>query len=201
MATTTIIRQFFCLIFSIALIPAAVSQSVTADANSNTGMYEKYKGDQQKFLDDFAGARLNITSQELIPLLFAIMQRLTRYPLPEQYPTITYLNSAELNKLACDSKCSVLGHYNGDYNGGLVIYLDDKLKPETNLFDRSVLLHEMVHYVQQLNLPSSKSELSVQDQCVLWYTREREAYAIQEAFLIMVASPVRAGYFPARADC
>jgi hypothetical protein len=81
------------------------------------------------------------------------------------------------------------------------LYLDDKLKPETNLFDRSVLLHEMVHYVQQLNLPSSKSELSVQDQCVLWYTREREAYAIQEAFLIMVASPVRAGYFPARADC
>ena len=197
MGTATIIRQFFCLIFFTALIPVAISQSVTADSNSNTGMYEKYKGDQQKFLDDFAGARLNISSQELVPLLFATMQRLTRYPLPEQYPTITYLNSAELNKLACDSKCSVLGHY----HGGLVIYLDDKLKPETNLFDRSVLLHEMVHYVQQLNLPSSKSELSVQDQCVLWYTREREAYAIQEAFLIMVASPVRAGYFPARADC
>ena len=88
-----------------------------------------------------------------------------------------------------------------DYQGGLTVYLDDKLKPETNLFDRSVLLHEMVHYLQQSNLPSSQSELSIHEKCVLWYTREREAYAVQEAFLIMVASPVRAGYFPARADC
>ena len=125
------------------------------------------------------------------------MQRLTRYPLPDSYPTITYLNSAELSKLACDSKCTVLGHY----HGGSTIYLDDKLKPETNLFDRSVLLHEMVHYVQQINLPPSKTDLSLQEKCVLWYSREREAYAVQEAFLIMVASPVRAGYFPARADC
>lgn len=197
MKMVLIIRQLISLIFFISLIPLAISQSLAADANSNTGMYEKYKDDQQKFLDDFAGARLNINNDELIPLLFATMQRLTRYPLPEQYPTVMYLNSAELNKIACDSKCSVLGHY----HGGSVIYLDDKLKPTTNLFDRSVLLHEMVHYVQQINLPTTKTELTLQEKCVLWYTREREAYAIQEAFLIMVASPVRAGYFPARADC
>jgi hypothetical protein len=160
-------------------------------------MYEKYKGDQQKFLDDFAGARPNINKDELIPLVFSTLKRLTRYPQPDQFPTVTYLSSDELSKLACDSKCTVLGHY----QGGLTVYLDDKLKPETNLFDRSVLLHEMVHYLQQLNLPPSKSELSIHEKCVLWYTREREAYAVQEAFLIMVASPVRAGYFPARADC
>ena len=190
-------RWFFRFIFSVFFFPISVSQAVTADSNSNTGMYEKYKGDQQKFLDDFAGARPNINKEELIPLIFSTLQRLTRYPLPDEYPTVTYLSSDELSKLACDSKCTVLGHY----QGGLTVYLDDKLKPETNLFDRSVLLHEMVHYLQQLNLPSSQSELSIHEKCVLWYTREREAYAVQEAFLIMVASPVRAGYFPARADC
>jgi len=190
-------RWFFRFIFSVFFFPISVSQAVMADSNSNTGMYEKYKGDQQKFLDDFAGARPNINKEELIPLIFSTLQRLTRYPLPDEYPTVTYLSSDELSKLACDSKCTVLGHY----QGGLTVYLDDKLKPETNLFDRSVLLHEMVHYLQQLNLPSSQSELSIHEKCVLWYTREREAYAVQEAFLIMVASPVRAGYFPARADC
>ena len=190
-------RWFFRFIFAVFFFPISVSQAVTADSNSNTGMYEKYKGDQQKFLDDFAGARPNINKEELIPLIFSTLQRLTRYPLPDEYPTVTYLSSDELSKLACDSKCTVLGHY----QGGLTVYLDDKLKPETNLFDRSVLLHEMVHYLQQLNLPSSQSELSIHEKCILWYTREREAYAVQEAFLIMVASPVRAGYFPARADC
>jgi hypothetical protein len=190
-------RCFFRCIFFSFFFPIAVGQAVPIDSNSNTGMYEKYKGDQQKFLDDFAGARPNINKEELVPLIFSTLQRLTRYPLPDQYPTVTYLSSDDLSKLACDSKCTVLGHY----QGGLTVYLDDKLKPESNLFDRSVLLHEMVHYLQQLNLPASKSELSIHEKCVLWYTREREAYAVQEAFLIMVASPVRAGYFPARADC
>jgi hypothetical protein len=192
------VNRWLCrLLFFANFFPILVGHVIATDSNSNTGMYEKYKDDQQKFLDDFAGARPNINREELIPLVFSTLQRLTRYPLPDQYPTVTYLSSDELSKLACESKCTVLGHY----QGGLTVYLDDKLKPETNLFDRSVLLHEMVHYLQQLNLPPSKSELSIHEKCVLWYTREREAYAVQEAFLIMVASPVRAGYFPARADC
>ena len=197
MVIDSVNRWIFRFIFSAFFFSFSVGQAATSDSYSNTGMYEKYKGEQQKFLDDFAGARPNINKEELIPLIFSTLQRLTRYPLPDQYPTVTYLSSDDLSKLACESKCTVLGHY----QGGLTVYLDDKLKPETNLFDRSVLLHEMVHYLQQLNLPTSKSELSIHEKCVLWYTREREAYAVQEAFLIMVASPVRAGYFPARADC
>ena len=197
MLNDSVNRWFFRFIFFVILFPISVGQAITTDSTSNSGMYEKYKGDQQKFLDDFAGARLNINKEELVPLIFLTLQRLTRYPLPEHYPTVTYLSSDDLSQLACESKCTVLGHY----QGGMTVYLDDKLKPETNLFDRSVLLHEMVHYLQQLNLPPSKSELSIHEKCVLWYTHEREAYAVQEAFLIMVASPVRAGYFPARADC
>ena len=197
MVIDSVNRWIFRFIFSAFFFSFSVGQAATSESYSNTGMYEKYKGEQQKFLDDFAGARPNINKEELIPLIFSTLQRLTRYPLPDQYPTVTYLSSDDLSKLACESKCTVLGHY----QGGLTVYLDDKLKPETNLFDRSVLLHEMVHYLQQLNLPTSKSELSIHEKCVLWYTREREAYAVQEAFLIMVASPVRAGYFPARADC
>ena len=134
MVNGSVNRWFFRLLFFVIFSPISVGQAITTDSNSNTGMYEKYKGDQQKFLDDFAGARPNINKDELIPLVFSTLKRLTRYPQPDQFPTVTYLSSDELSKLACDSKCTVLGHY----QGGLTVYLDDKLKPETNLFDRSV---------------------------------------------------------------
>lgn len=178
MVNDSVNRWCIRFIFFVILFPISVGQAITTDSTSNGGMYEKYKGDQQKFLDDFAGARPNINKDELVPLIFSTLQRLTRYPLPDQYPTVTYLPSDELSKLACDSTCTVLGHY----HGGLTVYLDDKLKPETNLFDRSVLLHEMVHYLQQLNLPESKSELSIHEKCVLWYTRERERMPFKKHF-------------------
>ena len=82
-----------------------------------------------------------------------------------------------------------------------MIYLDQKLKPETNLFDRSVLLHELVHYLQYNFEPKPPAIQTEQEKCMLWYKREREAYAIQDAYLVLVSSPVRAGYFPAMADC
>ncbi len=169
-------------------------------ANANQRMYEKYKSDQQKFLDDFDGASTHLEQHELMPVLFRTIHRLSRYAPPPEYPEVIFLPTVELNQLACKGTCSVLGHF----AGGRQIYLDDRLKPLTNLFDRSVLLHEMVHYLQNLEGshhvdPSDTGNDA--EQCRLWYKREREAYTIQEAFLIMVASPVRAGYFPARSPC
>ena len=159
-------------------------------------MYEKYKSEKQKFLDDFAGAGFNIDSQDLIPVLLTSIRYLSRYPKPDVLPVISYLPTAELKQLACLADCFVLGHY----QGGQMIYLDKKLKPETNLFDRSVLLHELVHYLQYNFEPVTQIQTE-QEKCMLWYKREREAYAIQDAYLMLVSSPVRAGYFPAKADC
>ena len=163
----------------------------------NTGMYEKYKSDKQKFLDDFAGASLKLDRQDLVPVLFSSIHHLSKFPLPDKLPSIRFLPTAELSMLACHSECMVLGHY----QGGDTIYLDEKLRPESNLFDRSVLLHEMVHYLQYAADASAAQPQTQQEKCVLCYKREREAYAIQDAFLVVVSSPVRAGYFPARADC
>ena len=171
--------------------------AVAGDSNNNTGMYEKYKSDKQKFLDDFAGASLKLNRQDLVPVLFSSIHDLSKYPLPDKLPTISFLSSADLSRLACNSRCLVLGHY----PGGEIIYLDEKLKPETNLFDRSVLLHELVHYLQYSSGQNAELLKTTQEKCVLWYKREQEAYAIQDAFLVAVSSPVRAGYFPARSDC
>ena len=169
-------------------------------ANANQRMYEKYKSEQQKFLDDFDGASTQLETHELLPVVIRTIQKLSRYAPPPEYPEVIYLPTPELNRLACKGTCSVLGHY----AGGRQIYLDDRLQPLKNLFDRSVLLHEVVHYLQGLQGSHYVDPADTGDdaeKCRLWYQREREAYAIQEAYLIMVSSPVRAGYFPARSPC
>jgi hypothetical protein len=186
-------RVAVCLLASVL----STGFSKADDTVHNTGMYEKYKSDKQKFLDDFAGASLKLDRQDLVPILFSSIHHLSKFPLPDKLPSIRFLPAAELSMLACHSECTVLGHY----QGGEIIYLDEKLKPESNLFDRSVLLHEMVHYLQYAADVGAVKPQTQQEKCVLWYKREREAYAIQDAFLVVVSSPVRAGYFPARADC
>lgn len=105
------------------------SPATADDSSNNTGMYENYKSDKQKFLDDFAGASLKLDRQDLVPVLFSSIHYLSKYPLPDKFPTITFLPSADLSQLACNSRCMVLGHY----AGGEIIYLDEKLKPESNL--------------------------------------------------------------------
>ncbi len=63
------------------------------------------------------------------------------------------------------------------------------MNPETNVFARSVLLHELVHFVQDIN----RELASVRD-CERWYRREQEAYAIQKRFLEMIGSQIRVAY-------
>lgn len=186
-------RAFIAVHCSLVLTANLCAQ----DTNSNSGMYEKYKSEKQKFLDDFAGAGVNIDSQDLISVLLSSIHYLSQYSKPDVLPVISYLPTSELKQLACHSDCYVLGHY----HGGQIIYLDNKLKPETNLFDRSVLLHELVHYLQYNFEPKIETVQTEKEKCTLWYKREREAYAIQDAYLMIISSPVRAGYFPAMADC
>ena len=102
-------------------------------ANANQRMYEKYKSEQQKFLDDFDGASIQLETHELLPVVFRTIQRLSRFAPPPEYPELIYLTTPELNQLACKGTCSVLGHY----AGGRQIYLDDRLKPLSPLQARA----------------------------------------------------------------
>ena len=75
------------------------------------------------------------------------------------------------------------------YKTGDGIFLDDTLMPETNLFHRSILLHEMVHYFQD-----RAGEYGNMNDCERWFHRELDAYTIQNRYLGVIGHPSRVAY-------
>lgn len=142
--------------------------------------------------DPSLGDTRPMTDKELLPALLTALDQLSKYRKPATLPTLRRLPHAELQQRICGGPCAALAMY----RPGEGIYLDDRLKPETSVFDRSVVLHELVHYVQDLS-----NEHGDMRPCSRWYYREQEAYAIQKNFLVIVGSPVRVGYSAHRSAC
>ena len=170
---------------------AAAMAAVPAGANE-TGMYSVYRGPSGYF-DTILGDTRTLTDDELIPALLHALDQLSKYPKPAVPPAVRRVSREEIEAIACEGRhCGVLAIYRPETG----IYLDQALRPETSLFDRSVLLHELVHYLQDLH-----GERGDMRPCDRWYHREREAYAIQKQFLTLVGSPVRVGYSAAKSTC
>lgn len=160
--------------------------------NDSPGMYSEYSDSGLIKFDKYLGDTRPMPMAELLPALLDAIDQLSKYSRPNDMPAIHRVPSETVQELACGAKCGALA----TYRSGEGIYLDQRLKPETSLFDRSVLLHELVHYVQDLS-----NEHGDMRPCERWYYREIEAYAIQKQFLMIVGSPVRVGYSAARPAC
>jgi hypothetical protein len=102
----------------------------------------------------------------LVASLMAWIAAHSNYPVPEHPPVVAVMD--------CTGPCPILGLYP---DAG-VVYIDESLQVDTNVCARSVLLHELVHYSQDLN-GRFENQLPV----VRWRLREREAHAIQAQFL------------------
>lgn len=111
---------------------------------------------------------------EIVAELLLFAQVITGYAPAEQPPEIIFLEQAELQQQACNNPCEVFGWY--PY--GDKIYLDKRLDPIGNLKARGVLLHELVHYLQQRN-----GAFNGDSACRNWAHKEQEAYRVQGAWL------------------
>ena len=138
-----------------------------------------------------AGAE-ELSDAELMPALVTALDQLSKYHKLVASPEIIRVPHARIEVMVCDAKCGALA----TYRPGEGIYLDESLKPETSLFDRSILLHELVHYAQDMH-----GEHGDMRPCMRWYLREQEAYAIQKIFLGMTGSPIRVGYSAHKSTC
>lgn len=132
---------------------------------------------------------------ELSRYLLRSASQLSKYRVPEVLPMVTRVSRKELDRLACGeeaTKCGVSAMY--EPTRGIVF--SEELEPEKNLFHRSILLHEMVHYMQELG-----HSMAAAATCERWYQRELEAYAIQKLYLQAIQSPARVAYSGARPTC
>lgn len=87
-------------------------------------------------------------------------------PLPDHAPVIRFHNAAEMRALIGCEKCPIRGIQIGN-----TIHVDDALN-FSDAYDASILLHEMVHFLQW-------SARGAAADCIEWAEREHQAYRIQ----------------------
>jgi hypothetical protein len=105
-------------------------------------------------------------------LSWAVM--LSGYPQPARPPTVEYKSHPFFVEQACGGQeCKVIGWYNDKD----VVYFDNRLRGDDSAFTQSLMVHELVHYLQ--NLSGKFDSHSCADQT----TREHEAYAIQRRYM------------------
>ena len=124
--------------------------------------------------------------QHLIAVLLSWTVSLSTYDHPGTPPEIEFKPRSFFVETAClgHEPCKAAAWY--DYKG--VIYLDELLKGRTDAITRSVVVHEMAHYLQDI------SGKYTEKSCELNQKLEREAYSIQRQYLRKIAGKFVAIY-------
>ncbi len=114
------------------------------------------------------------TMKAIVAGLLAWLGAHSDFTVTNQAPVIALVPHSYVEDLACGAPCEVLGVY----PDGNVVYIDQALAPETNICARSVILHELVHYLQH-----SDDKYRNLHALLRWRVREMEAYAYQRMYL------------------
>lgn len=113
---------------------------------------------------------------ELYAILMSWAVTLSGLPPPNEMPEIVQVSHIYLVKTACSGhECKVMGWF----PPGNTIYLDQRLNPQENLLASSIVVHEMVHYLQHQGTTRNQPF-----DCVSTISLERKAYAVQREYLL-----------------
>lgn len=110
----------------------------------------------------------------LCAMLFGAITEISGYQRPHDPPRVTLISQSDVARIACNGPCAA----RAVYVPGDGVYMDADLDVENDAFARSVLVHELVHYLQ-----GTVGRFAKLDPCSAWNAREREAYLIQNAYL------------------
>ena len=122
---------------------------------------------------------------ELFAVLLSWATTLSGYPAPERAPEVVTVPHVFFVNQACGGhECRVYGWY----AGGDKLYIDERMDPQSNIVDASVVVHEMVHYLQGIartgNIPDNGAAYGDKPLCSAAIDMEREAYGVQREFLL-----------------
>ena len=107
-------------------------------------------------------------------------------------PPIFEMPQHVLEERICEQPCNVTAAYVPREG----IYLSAHLNPVREPIDRAVLLHELVHYLQQ-----GHPKFAHLSGCARERAKEQEAYAIHNAYLASLGSNQRVTLYDGELDC
>jgi len=120
----------------------------------------------------------------LVVELFTTIQLLAGYPAPQSGPEIHIVPHAVIEEKICRGQCTrIKAFYHPDWG----VYVDESLDLAGDAFDRSILLHELMHHVQHV---VGAYEMLPSD-CERRNAEEQEAYKIQNKYLAAIGDPRR----------
>lgn len=122
---------------------------------------------------------VSVIDVHIITVLLSWTVYLSGYPSPDKLPLLEFKPHDFFVEHAClgNTKCRVAAWY--DNHG--IIYIDDNLKNNDDVFTDSLIVHELVHYLQD------QSNKFIDQNCQNYLMREREAYGIQRQYLNRIA--------------
>jgi len=128
---------------------------------------------------------------ELITSLLLWISLNSGYVLPKEIPEVVAVSHDALSQMACKEDCPVLGFYPDSKHvnpfiadGVSRIYLDRRMNLDIDVCATSVLVHELVHYVQEEN----DAFRAISDPKRRYITEEMEAHQLQAKYLYQRAT-------------
>ncbi len=113
--------------------------------------------------------------QTILPILLSWAVHLSDYPMPARFPAVEFVPHSFFVENVCGGKdCTAVGWYNDQD----VIYIDERYMHQDTSFAHSLLVHELVHYLQDMS-----GEFDSRS-CEHSRAREREAYHVQNSYII-----------------
>lgn len=124
---------------------------------------------------------------ELIKQLLTWAVFYTGYTMPAELPVIEYVPHSYFVQTICynedtaENPCGVRAMYDDNNDG--VIYLNEKFIDDIDPYTKSIIVHEMVHYLQDMS--GEWKDIEKWDRTIRCQEREyrqREAYMVQDKY-------------------
>ena len=113
---------------------------------------------------------------ELIVALLLWITSHTEYKNPIKYPSIEFIEQKELSQLACKMDCEILAYT--PIEPKYKIFLSNTLDPLNDVCHRAILMHEIIHVLQEEQEVFSDYELRTKK-----HMREMDALVNHNIFL------------------
>lgn len=130
-------------------------------------------------------------SPETIAWLLSWAVFYTGYPMPDELPVIEWVPHSFFVQRICNNvdsiefPCAVRAMYDDNIDG--IIFLDEWFKDKTNGFTKSIIVHEIVHYLQDISGDWKEIEnWPHEKRCQERKFRQVEAYMAQDKYMLDV---------------